>query len=42
LAHHEVAFAVFEKPEPVGMPVGIVFLRHRVLVLAIPRSCEHA
>lgn len=29
LMHHEVAFAVFQKPESVGMPVGIVFWRQR-------------
>jgi hypothetical protein len=29
LAHHEVAFAVFQKPEPVGMPVEILFWRQR-------------
>jgi hypothetical protein len=30
LAHHEgLAFAVFQTPEPVGMPVGILYWRQR-------------
>jgi hypothetical protein len=40
LVHHEVAFAVFQKSEPVEMPVGIVFWRQRDFTEAIHTGPE--